>query len=591
MDVFDLMAKLSLDSSEYEAGLGGAEKQAQGFGSKVKSFLGTAGKVGAAALTAVATGTAAVSKAFISGASDVASYGDNIDKMSQKMGLSAEAYQEWDAIMQHSGTSIESMQASMKTLANAVENGNEAFQRLGMSQEEIAGMSQEDLFAATISALQNVDNETERTYLAGQLLGRGATELGALLNTSAEDTEAMRKRVHELGGVMSDEAVKAAAKYQDSLQDMQTSFSGLQRNLLSEFLPGITTTMDGLTEIFSGNSNKGLGLITSGIRSLVTKLTEEIPKFAEVAVGIVEALGTAILDNLPMLITAASSIVLQISQFVIENLPTIIDAAVEIIFAISDGIIQAIPDLLPAIVEVIMKIVERLTDPDMILRLVDAAFQIMGALAMGLINAIPKVIAAVPRIISNLVQTLIKAGPQLLESGKTLVLKLKDGISAKADEIREKFHNMVTSIRDTINEAIQGALHWGRDLIQNFINGIVAAAQHLWQTLTNIAQGVRNFLGFSEPKEGPLSNFHTYAPDMMKLFAKGIKDNEDMLYSTVEDAFDFGKVTVDSASSFNQGGASWEAQPITIIVQSILDGKILCESVTKYQRDNVRAYG
>ena len=109
-------------------------------------------------------------------------------------------------------------------MANAVENGNKAFQRIGLTQEELANMSQEEIFDATIAGLQNVEDETERTYLAGQLLGRGATELGALLNTSAEETQAMKDRVHELGGVMSDEAVKSAAAYQDQLQDMKTAF-------------------------------------------------------------------------------------------------------------------------------------------------------------------------------------------------------------------------------------------------------------------------------------------------------------------------------------------------------------------------------
>lgn len=156
--------------------------------------------------------------------------------------------------MQHSGTSIDSLQAGMKTLANAVENGNDAFERLGISQEQIASMNNEELFSATITALQNVENGTERTYLAGQLLGKGATELGALLNTSAEETEAMRQRVHELGGVMSDEAVKASAAYQDSLQDMQTAISGVSRSVVSEFLPGITTVMVMSTSDIMGNA-------------------------------------------------------------------------------------------------------------------------------------------------------------------------------------------------------------------------------------------------------------------------------------------------------------------------------------------------
>ena len=219
MDVFDLYAKISLDTSGYDAGLQNASNTTKSFGSKLGSGLKSAAKLATTAFAAISGAAVAATGAFISGAKEVAEYGDNIDKMSQKMGMSAEAYQEWDAVMQHSGTSMETMKAGMKTLANAVESGNEAFQRIGLTQEELAKMSQEDIFAATIEGLQNVEDVTERTYLAGQLLGRGATELGALLNTSAEETQAMRDRVHELGGVMSDEAVKASARFQDNLQE------------------------------------------------------------------------------------------------------------------------------------------------------------------------------------------------------------------------------------------------------------------------------------------------------------------------------------------------------------------------------------
>ena len=54
-----------------------------------------------------------------------------------------------------------------------------------------------------------------------------------------------------------------------------------------------------------------------------------------------------------------------------------------------------------------------------------------------------------------------------------------------------------------------------------------------------MASAVKDILGFSEPKEGPLSNFHTYAPDMMDLFAQGIKQNEDVVKRQVEQSFDF----------------------------------------------------
>ena len=85
-----------------------------------------------------------------------------------------------------------------------------------LSQEEVAKMSTEDLFAATIKGLQGMEEGAERTVLANELLGGAVKELGPLLNTSAEETDEMRRRVRELGGVMSEDAVKSAASFQDS---------------------------------------------------------------------------------------------------------------------------------------------------------------------------------------------------------------------------------------------------------------------------------------------------------------------------------------------------------------------------------------
>ena len=140
-----------------------------------------------AAIAGLGTAALGAGTALTSAASGVASYGDNIDKMSQKMNMTAEAYQEWDAVMQHSGTSMESMKASMKTLANAAETNNKAFKEIGITEKDLQTLNQQELFEKTIAGLQNMTDDTQRTYVAGKLLGKGATELGALLNTSAAD--------------------------------------------------------------------------------------------------------------------------------------------------------------------------------------------------------------------------------------------------------------------------------------------------------------------------------------------------------------------------------------------------------------------
>lgn len=124
-----------------------------------------------------AAGIGLAIKKSIDAVGDLAAYGDEIDKMSQKMGISAQAYQEWDAILQHSGSNINAMKPAFKTLqAQAIANAD-AFQTLGISQEEVANLSQEDLFAKTIEGLQNVSDENERAELANKLLGRSYMEL------------------------------------------------------------------------------------------------------------------------------------------------------------------------------------------------------------------------------------------------------------------------------------------------------------------------------------------------------------------------------------------------------------------------------
>lgn len=525
MDLFDLAAKITLETSSYEKGLADAQSKTTSFGGKLKTALGTAGKIGGAAIGAVAGATAALSTALIKGTSNLAAYGDNIDKMSQKMGLSAEAYQEWDAVMKHSGTSIEAMQAGMKTLANAVENGNEAFQRLGMSQEEIAGMSQEELFDATITALQNVENETERTYLAGQLLGRGATELGALLNTSAEDTQAMKDRVHELGGVMSDEAVKSAAAFQDSLQDMQTAFAGLGRGMISDMMPAITTVMDGLTEIFSGNGDAGIEMISTGIDQLVTNITDKLPAFIDLAFGIISALVDTLIDNLP--------------------------------------------------------------------KLLEMGGEFIGKLIAGIISKLPDLIAKVPDIIKAIISGLVAAWPAIKTAGMDLIKVLMDGISALWEKLKAKGKEIIDVIRDGIKQKINDAKKWGQDLIDNFVNGIKEKIQKVKDAVSNVANTVKNFLGFSEPELGPLSNFHTYAPDMMKLFAQGIKDNERLITDQISRSFDFGeRITAFGGKTGNWSGIreaeiSDPVQPI----QLILDGRVISETVLRYDRSRKRMAG
>lgn len=498
MNVFELFATLGLDTTAYDEGLEGAETRGSSFGQKLGTVVGAGAKVAGAALAATGAAMVGVGTAFANGITSVAQYGDHIDKASQQMGISAEKYMEWDAILQHSGASIDSLRTGMRTLASAVETGNDAFERIGLTQEELANMSQEEIFAATIEGLQNVESTTERTYLAGQLLGRGATELGALLNTSAEDTEAMRQRVHELGGVLSDEAVKDAAHFQDSLQDLQTSFTGLKNNMMSEFLPSITTVMDGLTEVMIGNDSEGLGMIDQGISDFIDNLNSAMPRLLQIGGRIITSLITSISSNLPRLLSEGSAVLSELVQGIIIALPSLLESAMIIISAIGqalidnaelllntglellmilmNGLTEALPSAIPAIVSVITMIITTLTAPENLDAFIQGALALIMALADGLVTALPQLVSVIPVIINNLVEALISNAPQVLETVLYLIGALAVAILNSLWELLKSIFSVVSSnLQNVYNKAFewgQNLGNWLRNIGTNFKNKV-----------------------------------------------------------------------------------------------------------------------
>jgi len=489
VDVFNLQAKIGLDVKEYLSSLGKASDESNKFGLDIKGAFSVSMKVGAAAIGAVVTETTALSAALVKGVGDLAEYGDHIDKQSQKMNMSAQAYQEWDAIMQHSGTSIDSMQMSMKTLANAAESGNDAFGLLGMSLEDVQRMSSEDLFAATITALQNVESDTQRTYIAGQLLGRGATELGALLNTSAEDTEKMRQRVHELGGVMSDEAVKAAAAYQDSLQDMKTSMSGLTRGITSEFLPSFTEVMDGLTSIFAGEDG-GADKVSKGIDDILGNISSAVTKLKPVVTKIGGVIASAVKENAPKLIKEGTKILGDVVVGVVQNLPdilstvgdvvgtiggTLADTASTLVTNFSGYLRNNLPTLIPEGVNAVIEFAKGITDPSNTVTLIDAAFDIIDGLIEGFTSedTINAIVEGAPVILDNLVDGIVKASDRLGDAA----LKISDKLIEyfKDEENREKMAEAADKILTSLLDGFTSLLGEGGEFVYK-IGGLIADA-------------------------------------------------------------------------------------------------------------------
>ncbi|MDO4800605.1 MAG: hypothetical protein Q4A15_00420 [Prevotellaceae bacterium] len=509
-------------------------------GGKLSNAIGAA-KAGLASVAALGAAAVATGGALVSSASATAEYGDNIDKMSQKLGVSAQFYQEWDAVLQHSGTSIDGMTASFKKLATSAQDGGkkqqEAFEALGLSMDQVASMSTEDLFASVVSGLQNMEEGTERTTIATTLLGKGAMEMGALLNTSAEDTQAMIDAVHELGGVMSDDAVKNAAAFQDSLQDMQTSFAGVKNSVMAELLPSFTSIMDGISGLMTG-SDEASSKLSEGVKGLVESITNAIPAIAEVfstlltsllevAPELISTLASGIVDNLPELIPAIVELVVSIGEALIENLPMLIEAGLQIILQLAMSISQALPTLIPTIVEVVLQIVESLIDNiDM---LVDAAIALMMGLAEGLINALPVLIEKTPEIIVKLVEAIIRNAPKILEAAIKLIVTLAEGLMTNLPKLLAKIPELMDQLKSKFIELVSKFLEVGRKVVDT----IKTAIQSAWSNLVSIASGLMENLrnAFFEKIQG----FADIGENIIEGIKNGLTNGWETLKSYVSD--------------------------------------------------------
>ena len=500
------------DPAAKEAG----ESSGKTFGESLASGLKTTGAVIAGAMAAATGAAVALGKGFIDAANDVATLGDTIDKESQKKNMSATGYQEWDFILQHVGTSVDGMKTAMKTLTAQAEAGSDAFEALGISSEALETMSQEDLFNAVIAGLQGIEDEADRTVLAQSLLGRSAVEMTGLFNMSAEETEELRNQVHELGGVMSDEAVKASADYADSLQNMETSFDGLKRNLMSNFLPSITKTMDGLSKVFSGDKS-GIGQIQEGIKSVISNITALAPEFFSLAQTIIFALLEGFAPMLPSLTETLFSVLIQaitllsgmipslmpsiisgiqgIFQALFQALPLIVDGLSQLLMSLvtwlSEGdnvtnfvnglialatqivnqISLLLPVLLPAVVKIISAVALALTEPSNVEMILSSVLQIVGAVVVALINAFPEIINLVVGLIGNL-----------------------GGLFADFLGVAVPF---IGSVLDTIVNTVTS---WGRG-VWDFISGLINTVKTgVSDWLSNLKNGFVNAFNFIRDK-------------------------------------------------------------------------------------------
>lgn len=406
-----------------------------------------------------------------------------------------------------------------------------------------------------------------------------------------------------------------------------SALPGMIQSIVKSLISLLPVILDGVVQLVLG--------IVQALPEIVTMITDMLPEIITMIINtLIELLpvlidGTVMLinglvDALPQIIEALVNSMGDIIQAIVDalmvSLPLLIDGAIQLVAAlvvhipeIIAGLISAIPSIIGMIISGFGALGGRL------LEIFTNAFTTIGSsitqwwtqkkqdiatgfdafindakqwfeklpynLGVALGNMIVKfgefatnagkwVTTEIPKIIDNIVKFFKELPEKVWEWLVGVVEKVGEWGSSMIETITTEVPKIIDNIVKFFEELPGKALQWGKDMISNFIAGIGAMAEDAWNAVSDFAKGIADRLGFSEPKLGPLSNFHTYAPDMMELFAKGIAENTHLVTDEIEKSFDFSDAITAPNSEFEQSyrnDTSNALLQVVTLLQEILD--------------------
>lgn len=302
LEVFKLFGSVMVNNDEANKSIAKTTDNAEGLGSKLVSGAGTALKFGAAIGTAAIAGGAAL----VGLANKAVESTDRIDKLSNKIGISKQGFQEWDYVLGQNGMDVEKLQVGVKTLvtqmdaaAGGSKKATAAFGKLGVSWQDGNGKlkSQEVMMNESIMALANMENGTEKARLATELFGKAGTEMMPMLNNGAEGITDLKDRAHELGLVLSDEAVTSGVVLGDTMDDVKTSFGAVATKIGVQVMPLVQKALDWLLDKMPV------------IQSVLGKVFDGISLFVEVFVSVISDLYVAFNENFGWIIDVVANFI------------------------------------------------------------------------------------------------------------------------------------------------------------------------------------------------------------------------------------------------------------------------------------------
>ena len=269
----EIKVKIDADTTGLTKGLAAATEKLTKFGKVAGAAIGVS-VVGAAA------GLAALTKAAIDNA-------DALDNMSQRIGVSVEALSRLQYAAKLSDTSIESLQTGFRTLANNMVAGSDAFAKLGISITNTDGSmrSSVEIFTEIADRFAGMENGALKSALAVDIFGRSGLDLIPLLNEGSAGLAKFNKQSDEVGNTISTKTAKAAAAFNNTLDQISLTIDGVVNKVMVAALPALQSLADKLAspEFAEAAANFGVAIVEqlSAIIEWLGKVEERWAQFVD----------------------------------------------------------------------------------------------------------------------------------------------------------------------------------------------------------------------------------------------------------------------------------------------------------------------
>ena len=361
INLFDLFAKISLDTSEYDSGVKDVSKSGGSLASKLKNGLASAGKVAAAGIGAITAAAGAAVGGLLALESSTEEYRVAQGKLNtafEAAGYGAEtaqqAYNSFYGILGDTDTATEASQLLAK-LADSAED-------VSTWTDIAAGVAGTFGDSLPIEGLIEASNETAKVgqvtgVLADALNWAGISEddFNARLSACSSESERNQLIMDTLSGTY-DEASEAFYRNNEALVESRNNqaqldatlatlgqtVSNVKNRLLTEFLPAISNVATAFSGMLSGAAGADQEF-ASAVQGLVNVAVSKLPEFLSMGVQILSSLASGIVQSIPTLVAAVPQIVAEIGEALTELLPQVLNMGVQLLDQLVSGISMTFP--------------------------------------------------------------------------------------------------------------------------------------------------------------------------------------------------------------------------------------------------------